>query len=270
MLRKLAAHLLTVLSLAALGPAAGAVLATPAQAAPLGGVRLSATTGTVDATPVFAAATASAPCPRGFGRNAQLRVGPPGGPYSNLARPLVGGGYDRQPVTARPNRSFAIALGGAPVDGEWWVVVECVSDTQGVHPDRFVTPITVSGRQWRAGRPAGAPAATARSTNGPLVVPGSTGAAGAPPVGPAPATTGPGPTASGVGATGGPSVPAAAAAAGPEPSAAAPRLAGNSGVGVASLANVWWIVAVLGALALVGATWLTTRRSPGAPRGPRR
>ncbi|OKI73887.1 hypothetical protein [Micromonospora sp. CB01531] len=249
MLRKL-----SVLAAAASTLAAGLVLPTPARAAPLGGVQISATSGSVDAAPVFASATTSAPCPAGFGRNAQLRVGPPGGPYSNLARPLTAGGYDRQPVTATPNRSFATALGGAPVDGEWWVVVECVSETQGVHPERFITPITVSGRQWRAGRPAGAPPATPRAAGAPLVVPGSTGAAGAPPVGPPPA--------------------AAPAAGAPTPGSAGPetgvarRLTGNGGVGGASVANIWWILALLGALALVGTAWLTTRR--GKPGGTRR
>ncbi|MET7949694.1 hypothetical protein [Micromonospora sp. NPDC005324] len=241
---------LSALAATALALVASLTLPAPAQAAPLGGVRLSATSGTVDAGPVFASATASAPCPTGFGRNAQLRVGPPGGPYSNLARPLTAGGYDRTAVTAQPNRSFATALGGAPVDGEWWVVVECVSETQGVHPDRFVTPITVSGRQWRAGRPAGAPTTTP-GAGGPLVVPGSTGAAGAPPVGAPPAA-----------AT--PSSPTTTATAGLPGEADVPRrLTGNSGIGGASLANVWWILALLGGLGVVGTAWLTTRRGAG-------
>ncbi|WBB65478.1 hypothetical protein [Micromonospora sp. WMMD812] len=233
---------------AALTVAATLVLPVPADAAPLGGVRLSATSGTVDATPIFASATATAPCPTGFGRNAQLRVGPPGGPYSNLARPLSAGGYDRAAVTAQPNRSFATALGGAPVDGEWWVVVECVSETQGVHPERFVTPITVSGRQWRAGRPAGA--APARpDADGSLVVSPSAGASAASGT---PSTAAPTPNPGG-------SVDAVAEA------DVERRLTGNEGSGSASLANLWWILALLGALLVVGTTWLTTRRP--APRG---
>ncbi|MGI5524987.1 hypothetical protein ACQEUX_29190 [Micromonospora sp. CA-259024] len=249
---------LSALAAAAFTLTASLALPMPAQAAPLGGVQLSVTSGTVDATPVFASATASAPCPTGFGRNAQLRVGPPGGPYSNLARPLTAGGYDRQAAAAQPNRSFATALGGAPVDGEWWVVVECVSETQGVHPDRFVTPITVSGRQWRVGRPAGAPPATPRA-GGPLVVPGSTGAAGAPPVGAPPAAVAP-------------STPAASAAE-PAPTSETDvprRLTGNSGIGGASLANVWWILALLGGLGAVGTAWLTTRRTGASRTGSRR
>ncbi|MFI7209868.1 hypothetical protein ACIBP4_07220 [Micromonospora maritima] len=169
------------------------------------------------------------------------------------------GGYDKRMVTANPNRSFATALGGAPVDGEWWVVVECISETQGVHPERFITPITVSGRQWRAGRPAGTPAATPRAAGAPLVVPGSTGAAGAPPVGPPPAPSGAADPNAVAGPTG---------AAGPEASTAA-RLAGNGGTGGASLANIWWILALLGALAVVGTAWLTTRR-PDPGHGPSR
>ncbi|GGR87267.1 hypothetical protein GCM10010169_34390 [Micromonospora fulviviridis] len=99
-------------------PAASLVLPTPAQAAPLGGFRLSATNGTVDASPIFTSASTSAPCPAGFGRNAQLREGPPGGPYSNLARPMTDGGYDQRAVTA-PRWSAGVwrrggLRGGAP------------------------------------------------------------------------------------------------------------------------------------------------------------
>ncbi|WP_433530878.1 hypothetical protein ACQPYA_01715 [Micromonospora sp. CA-263727] len=232
--------------------AASVVAPAPASAAPLGSVRLPVTSGTVDTTPIFASATTSAPCPAGFGRNAQLRVGPPGGPFSNLARPLTDGGYDRAPVTARPNRSFATALGGAPVDGEWWVVVECLSDTQGLHPERFVTSITVSGRQWRTGRPAGAAPATPGPDGG-LVVPddAATGAGSA--------TRQPPGTASATPAGGDATAPA-------EPDDAERRLTGNGGTGSASLPNPWWILALLGALALVGATWLATRRpTPQVP-----
>ncbi|MEU5941808.1 hypothetical protein ABZ807_22090 [Micromonospora sp. NPDC047548] len=215
----------------------------PAVAAPLGTVGLSATSGTVDATPVFAVATASRPCPSGFGRNAQLRVGPPGGPYSNLARPLIAGGYDQQPVTARPNRSFATALGGAPRDGEWWIVVECVSETQGVHPERFVTEITVSGKRWRTGRPAGVSAPTPTG-DGSLVVPTPSGAAVS--GSPAPATATPSPVAT---------VPGQ-------------RLVGNGARGTASVANLWWILAFAGVLFLVGTVWLLTRRhEPSGGRG---
>ncbi|MDG4795276.1 hypothetical protein [Micromonospora sp. WMMD1082] len=226
------------------------VAPAPAGAAPLGSVRLPVTSGIVDATPIFASATTSAPCPAGFGRNAQLRVGPPGGPFSNLARPLTDGGYDRAPVTARPNRSFVTALGGAPVDGEWWVVVECLSETQGVHPERFVTPITVSGRQWRSGRPAGAAPATP-GPDGAVVVPDGGGTR----------TPAPG-TASGMPAA----TPSTATTAIAEDAEQQRRLTGNGGSGAASLANLWWILALLAALTVVGATSLLLRRpDPSQP-----
>ncbi len=216
-------------------------LPTPAVAAPLGEVRISQTSGTVDANPVFKTATASAPCPNGYGNDAQVRVGPPGGPFANVAKPLTNGGYDKQPVSAQPNRSFTTALGGAPADGEWLVVVECYSLTQGMYSERFATSITVSGTHWRLGRPQGAAplptgaAATLGGGEAPTVAPSGGPAAGTDP---------------------------SAATADPAPSNAAPgqRLAGDDRTGAASLANAVWMLAVLGVLSLVGVTWLLTRR----------
>ncbi|MEU5721308.1 Ig-like domain repeat protein [Micromonospora sp. NPDC047738] len=129
---------------------AGLVVAVgaPAQAASLGDVTLSQTSGTVTDTPIFASAT-TAKCPTGYGENANLRIGRPGGPYSNLAVALGGGGYDQNPITINPNRSFSTAIGGAPAAGEWWVVVECYSLTEGRHVDEFRTSIQVTGNTWR-------------------------------------------------------------------------------------------------------------------------
>lgn len=211
--------------------------AGPAAAAPLGTVRLSQTSGTVDATPIFATATASGACPTGYGSNAQVRIGPPAGPFANVAKPLSAGGYDRTAVSAQPNRSFLTALGNTPpVDGEWWVVVECFSETLGMHPDRFVTPITVSGRQWRVGAPAG----------------------GAP-------VGGPEPSASGAAGVTDPSATPPAASPGTEPAVTGtiePRLTGGFRIGSASFANVWWILGLVGVLAVVGAVSLAARRRP--------
>ncbi|OKI73879.1 Ig-like domain repeat protein [Micromonospora sp. CB01531] len=129
---------------------AGLVVAVgaPAQAASLGDVTLSQTSGTVTDTPIFASAT-TAKCPTGYGENANLRIGRPGGPYSNLAVALGGGGYDQNPITINPNRSFSTAIGGAPAAGEWWIVVECYSLTEGRHVDEFRTSIQVTGNTWR-------------------------------------------------------------------------------------------------------------------------
>ncbi len=133
------------------------IATAPAQAASLGALTLTGidgkpqTSGTVDATPMFASATTSAPCPAGFGENASLRIGPPGGPYSNLAKTLGGGGYDEAPVTSDSNRSFTTALGNPPADGVWHIIMECYSLTEGRHPDEFQLPIMVCGRLWKVG-----------------------------------------------------------------------------------------------------------------------
>lgn len=125
-------------------------VSTPASAAPLGTVNLSATSGTVTANPMFASATTSAPCPATFGEEAALRIGPAEtGPFTNLAPSVGGGGFDTAPVTISPNRSFQTALGSAPADGRWWIVVECFSLTAGRNPNRFITEILVSGANWR-------------------------------------------------------------------------------------------------------------------------
>jgi hypothetical protein len=137
--------------LGAMAVSAGVLVgvAAPAQAASLGEVTLSQTSGSVTDTPIFASATSPA-CPTGFGENAALRIGKPGGPYSNLAPALGGGLYDTHPVTINPNRSFTTALGGtAPGNGEWWVIMECYSLTEGRHVDEFRTSIVVSGTSWR-------------------------------------------------------------------------------------------------------------------------
>ncbi|MGN9911056.1 hypothetical protein ACTMTJ_26210 [Phytohabitans sp. LJ34] len=42
-------------------------------------------------------------------------------------------------MTVEPNRSFATAVGAAPAAGEWWIVVQCFSLTEGKHVDEFVT-----------------------------------------------------------------------------------------------------------------------------------
>ncbi|GAA4691892.1 Ig-like domain-containing protein [Phytohabitans rumicis] len=124
-------------------------VASPAQAASLGTITLSQTSGTVAGSPMFANATTSAACPTGYGENAALRVGRPGGPYSNLAPALGGGGYDTAPISVGANRSFTTALGGtAPAAGTWWVIVECFSLTLGRHADEFQIPIEVTGGNW--------------------------------------------------------------------------------------------------------------------------
>ncbi|WP_116068802.1 hypothetical protein [Asanoa ferruginea] len=213
------------------------VLPAPAVAAPLGQVTLAKSAGSVDDNPIFASATASAPCPTGFGADAMVRIGPVGGPYANVAKPLTAGGYDKKAVSVKPNRSFTMALGNVrPTDGEWQVVVECYSITDGMHPERFVTPITVSGGRWRSGRPAGAS-------------PTQTGAAS--------------------GADAAPPLPAASTppdVSGANPADIDPRLAANNRSGNASFGNAWWIAGLAGVLCVFGLVFLLTRRTPGKSR----
>ncbi|MGN9911054.1 hypothetical protein ACTMTJ_26200 [Phytohabitans sp. LJ34] len=149
MSKPLIARVAALLATAAATATALVGVASPAQAAPLGTVNLSQSSGSVSDSPMFASGTTSAACPSGYGDNVALRIGRPEGPFSNLRAALGAGGYDTAPVTIEPNRSFATALGGvAPGSGEWWVVVECFSATLGQHPDRFVTSITVTGSTW--------------------------------------------------------------------------------------------------------------------------
>ncbi|MEV7228167.1 Ig-like domain repeat protein [Polymorphospora sp. NPDC051019] len=149
MSKRVLARAVALLGAAALAGGVLVGVAGPAQAASLGEVQLSQTSGNVNDTPMFATA-GSAACPTGYGENAGLRVGRPGGPYSNLGRPLGGGGFDAAPVSIEANRSFTTALGGtAPAAGEWWVIVECFSLTEGRHPDEYRTAIVVTGDTWR-------------------------------------------------------------------------------------------------------------------------
>ncbi|GIF64375.1 hypothetical protein Ais01nite_24100 [Asanoa ishikariensis] len=226
--------------------AAGAVLAlavavlvlpAPAVAAPLGQVTLDRTAGSVDDNPIFSTAAASAPCPTGFGADAMVRIGPPGGPYANVAKPLTAGGYDRKAVSVKPNRSFVMALGNVkPADGEWQVVVECYSVTEGMHKERFVTPITVSGGRWRTGRPAGGnptPTTSAGADDQPPATP----TASAPPD-----------------------------VSGSDQAAIDARLAANNRTGKASFGNAWWIAGLGGVLCVFGLVFLLTRPRPGKSR----
>lgn len=217
------------------------VRTVPDQTVFLGTVRLDPASGSVDTDPIFAAGVTSAACPAGYGSDALLRIGRPGGPYTNLARPLTAGDYDRGAVTATPNRSFTTALGGtAPQAGEWWVVAECFSQTQGQHPGRFVTSVTVAGSGWRLS-PGGGTASAASAAS----------AAPTPAADPTPSTsdTGPAP---------GPSADVT-------PSAVALDRTARTGAASFGL-SLWWLAGVGGVLALVGAVWLSTRPARGTGR----
>jgi hypothetical protein len=125
-----------------------AVGAAPAQAAPLGTITLTPTSGTVDTNPMLTSGTSSAACPTDYGQNAVLRVGPIGGPYNNLNRIGSAGNYDQAPFTLTTNRSLTAALGTTPAPGDYEIVIECSGVLTGTHPDRFITTITVTGNNW--------------------------------------------------------------------------------------------------------------------------
>lgn len=166
----------------AVGPAVPAAQAAPIRrAAAIGPLTITPTSGTVDGNPMLVSATTSAPCPARYGAAALLRVGPAGGPYSNIVRPGQTGGYDRAPFTLAANRSMTTSQGAPPADGEYEVVVECVSADLGPHPDRFVAPILVSGGSWRVREAAGRPAAQGNPSASPAEPSGPDGG-GAPPV----------------------------------------------------------------------------------------
>ncbi|MDW5322229.1 hypothetical protein [Plantactinospora sp. KLBMP9567] len=155
--------------LSAQSPGAAAV---PARRAALGTLTITPTSGTVGGNPMLVSAITSAPCPARYGSAALLRVGPVGGPYSNIARPGGAGSYDTAPVSMHPNRSMATSQGRPPGDGEYVIVVECVSDTLGTHPDRFEARIVVSGDTWRVrsgtgGRATPTASAAPETTTGP-------------------------------------------------------------------------------------------------------
>ena len=143
-------------------------LAGPAAAADIGSVVLSHQSGSVSVSPMFASATTSVGCPAGFGNDISLRVGRPGGPFSNIAAPMSGGPFDQGPNIIRPNRSLEQAIGGPPAEGAWEVVVECFSQAQGRHPERMVTPITVTGDTWAVDVPGGDGRARERNSRGAL------------------------------------------------------------------------------------------------------
>lgn len=147
----LRARATAVLSYSAIATMVLVGLAGPAQAESpiLGTLALNPSSGGVDDDPFVASATTPAPCPTEYGDNASLRVGPAGGPYRLLARIGSSGGYDQAPVTFASNRSLAVALGAAPADGRYEVVINCGNAVSGTtYAKNFSSFITVTGNTW--------------------------------------------------------------------------------------------------------------------------
>ncbi|MEV4626550.1 hypothetical protein AB0J90_09725 [Micromonospora sp. NPDC049523] len=197
--RRATAVLLAAAAVSAVGLPAGAAEAVPVRrAGAIGPLTVEPTSGTVDANPMLVSATTPAPCPARYGAAAMLRVGPVGGPYSNIVRPGQAGDYDKAAFTMTSNRSMLTSQGQPPTDGEYQIVVECVSGDLGPHPDRFVTSIVVSGNTWRvkgmAAPPAAPPTRAGSSTNPPAPVgPAATAPVTAPATDSGPPRTGPAP-----------------------------------------------------------------------------
>ncbi|MFF5172687.1 hypothetical protein ACFY3U_08645 [Micromonospora sp. NPDC000089] len=188
--------------------------AAPASAADLGTLTVTPTTGPVgsgvaDATPMLTAVTTSAACPTGYGTNAVAKVGPVGGPYSNLDRIGSDNNYDAGPFTLGSNRSMAKALGAVPRNGDYEVVVQCSGEILGDNPGYFRVGITVAAGTWtvRAGGPAPGPSGSAPAgTRGSMTLnasvapsPGAAGPSASPPGASAAPSPGPGGSGSGGG-----------------------------------------------------------------------
>lgn len=145
------------------GTAALVAVAGPAHAASLGTLTITPTAGTIGANPAFTSATTGAGCPATHGQNAKLRAGKVGGPYGNLAAVAGGGTYGNGPFTLVPDRALAQPLGATPAGGDYEIVVECLGETTGLYPDRFIATITVTGSNWTvkgAQQPPGTPTTT--------------------------------------------------------------------------------------------------------------
>ena len=129
-------------------------LESPAQAAPLGTLTLSASSGSVSQNPMLTGVTTSAACPAGYGTNAAVKVGR-NGQFFNLNTIGSAANYDTAPFTLTTNRSMARALTGSDsgtvADGLYEIAVLCAGETLGDHPDRFLTTITVTAGNWQAG-----------------------------------------------------------------------------------------------------------------------
>ncbi len=137
-----------LLGAVAVSSASAITVSSPALAADLGTLTISPASGSVTDNPAFTSVDTSAACPTGYGTNVAVKVGPVGGPYSNLNRIGSENNYDAAPFTLTTNRSLATALGSAPADGSYEVVVECSGEVLGDNPDLFKAAITVSNGTW--------------------------------------------------------------------------------------------------------------------------
>lgn len=158
------------LALAATSVVAGIVgtglVVAPANAAVIGEVEFSATTGSINDGPFLAWARTTGPCPTGFAQGASLDVAidvnsdgvidlnaqPPNNERFSLGPTLNEGGYDTveflqvdgTPGTARTLES---RLQGRK--GEFEIRISCLSEQFQASPDYYAATIIVEGDTWR-------------------------------------------------------------------------------------------------------------------------
>ncbi|PZF84552.1 hypothetical protein [Jiangella anatolica] len=152
------------LALAATSVVAGVVgaglAAVPANAAVLGDIEFSATTGSINDGPFLAWARSSGPCPTPFSQAASLDVVidvDGNGTIDldterfSLGPTLNEGGYDQGPVqvdgTPGTARTLETRLQGRK--GEFEIRISCISEQFIASPDYYAASIIVEGDTWR-------------------------------------------------------------------------------------------------------------------------
>ncbi len=158
---------------AILSSVALALMSAPAQAADLGTLTVTPTTGSVTTNPMFTSVTTSSACPTGYGTNAVAKVGPLGGPYSLLNRIGSANNYAAAPFTLTSNRSMATALAHTPTAGAYEIVVVCTGEILGDNPNLFRIRIVVTGDTWAVGSGGSAPGPVPTSPSSTSTSPGS-------------------------------------------------------------------------------------------------
>ncbi|MBB5789017.1 hypothetical protein [Jiangella mangrovi] len=158
------------LALAATSVVAGIVgtglAAMPANAAEIGEVEFSATTGSINDGPFLQWARSTGPCPTGFAQGASLDVAidingngtiepnidPPNDETLSLGPTLNEGGYDTVPFIqvdgiAGTPRTLETRLQGRK--GEFEIRISCLSEQFVASADYYATTIIVEGDTWR-------------------------------------------------------------------------------------------------------------------------
>ncbi|WP_427889111.1 hypothetical protein ACQHIV_37700 [Kribbella sp. GL6] len=145
----------------ALGLVVTGLVAAPANAASIGTVTLSETTGSINAGPFVTSAKSSGPCPAAYSQGASLDVMvdtngdgtlDPVSERFSLGPTLNEGGYDKVPFVevkgvAGTARTLETRLQGRK--GEFELRITCLSMQFEPAPDYYSTKIVVEGDTWR-------------------------------------------------------------------------------------------------------------------------